>query len=1066
MVVSRPDGAGFIDPRSEAQAVLQAIERSAPGRVVVEFLRPATLTNLVERLENRQLPAVDILHFDGHGVFDGGVETGYLLFEDKDGKVERVSAEKLGEALQQNVSLMVLSACESGKVMGEDALGCVAARLTHSGIPAVLAMTYSVLVKTTEQLFGKFYGELAAGQSLGVALANARQDLFDRQRRGKTLRGTEQVDQNLSDWFLPAWYQAGDDIQLLQPSIQVPQIKSPRHELPHLAKEGFFGRSRDLWDIERAFFRKRRLTISGFGGQGKTYLAVEAGRWMSQTGMFDVVCFVNYAAFQGVDPVGFAVWEIGRVLEQSFVDAAAVTAEMEQHRTLLILDNLESLEAEALQELLTVAKEWSEVGATRLLLTTRNRDLNHPDYPVGRSLAHQRLLLRGLGNEQDPEDAINYFQGLMKLSPEPKWELPKRSELIDLFKLVDFHPLSIKLVAYQCKELRVGDLARSLAELLAAEPLADKQRCLIASLNLSLERLPADLSELLLRLGVFHGGAFESMILKVLQFVPEQWQKLKATLLRTGLVQVEEIGLPFLRFHPTLAPVLWGRLIAEKQGELKLRYQQEYYAFANSLYRQDLQNPAAVRIVARRELANLLWAVNGALDDQSGNAVDFVDSVNWFLDNFGLKRDQALLTERLDLLVGTVGSQNWYLVRSSQGEQLFKASQYEAAAKLFVEILQALDNKPSFDRVNTLNRLGRCLRDQGELTQAEECLQTGIKLSAQLDPLLDQSDGFKRQRSNLNANLGDVLRGLGKYEQAQQAYEDYLAIQQELGDQRGVAVVEGKLGILAMLRGDLGTAEQRHQSALQTFQRLQEPQAEAVEWHQLGMVYQEGKQWAAADRAYRTSASIQDQQGNFIRVASTYNQLGILNERMNQIPAAEAWYRKALQIAQKVGDQLGESRRLHNLAALLSQQPDRLPTARQTAEKALAIKQTLDPAAVEIWTTYDLLANIATAQSENLSAQTYRQLARTTKAAFAGTQSELQRYAQSIELVIAAVVDATAREQLEPVLVQSVENGKEQLVAVIRRVLAGEREVEVLWDDLDLEDSMIIAAILRGVSEL
>jgi hypothetical protein len=51
---------GFLDPRSEGQAVLKAIEEKAPGRVVVEFLRPATLTKLVERLENRKLPAIDI----------------------------------------------------------------------------------------------------------------------------------------------------------------------------------------------------------------------------------------------------------------------------------------------------------------------------------------------------------------------------------------------------------------------------------------------------------------------------------------------------------------------------------------------------------------------------------------------------------------------------------------------------------------------------------------------------------------------------------------------------------------------------------------------------------------------------------------------------------------------------------------------------------------------------------------------------------------------------------------------------------------------------------------------
>jgi hypothetical protein len=91
-----------------------------------------------------------------------------------------------------------------------------------------------------------------------------------------------------------------------------------------------------------------------------------------------------------------------------------------------------------------------------------------------------------------------------------------------------------------------------------------------------------------------------------------------------------------------------------------------------------------------------------------------------------------------------------------------------------------------------------------------------------------------------------------------------------------------------------------------------------------------------------------------------------------------------------------------------------------------------------------------------------RYLARTTKAAFAGTQSELQQHTEFIEFVVAAMGDEAAREQLEPELVQMEENGWGQLVAAIRRVLAGEREVDVLWDDLDADDSMIIAAILRG----
>ena len=68
-VVSRPTGAGFLDPRADPKAVIDALEEHAPGRVTYEFLRPATLNALVERLDDTRKLPVDILHFDGHGVF-------------------------------------------------------------------------------------------------------------------------------------------------------------------------------------------------------------------------------------------------------------------------------------------------------------------------------------------------------------------------------------------------------------------------------------------------------------------------------------------------------------------------------------------------------------------------------------------------------------------------------------------------------------------------------------------------------------------------------------------------------------------------------------------------------------------------------------------------------------------------------------------------------------------------------------------------------------------------------------------------------------------------------------
>ncbi|HRI93862.1 MAG TPA: CHAT domain-containing protein, partial [Accumulibacter sp.] len=243
-VVSRPSDASFIDPRADPGAVMDSLDKRAAGRVTVEFLRPATLRALVKRLEDEGMPPVDILHFDGHGAYDAEgrmaeaakqamlsagyahllrdagdtvtAQQGLLAFEKEDGKSDYVPADLLGEMLnRKQIGLVVLSACQSAMVGGEDAMGSVAARLSDAGLPAVLAMTHSVLVQTTRALFDEFYDQLAAGRPVGTSLDNGRRSLYMRPERGKRRRGDRLITLELQDWFLPALYQAGRDTTLL-----------------------------------------------------------------------------------------------------------------------------------------------------------------------------------------------------------------------------------------------------------------------------------------------------------------------------------------------------------------------------------------------------------------------------------------------------------------------------------------------------------------------------------------------------------------------------------------------------------------------------------------------------------------------------------------------------------------------------------------------------------------------------------------------------------------------------------------------------------------------------------
>jgi len=92
----------------------------------------------------------------------------------------------------------------------------------------------------------------------------------------------------------------------------------------------------------------------------------------------------------------------------------------------------------------------------------------------------------------------------------------------------------------------------------------------------------------------------------------------------------------------------------------------------------------------------------------------------------------------------------------------------------------------------------------------------------------------------------------------------------------------------------------------------------------------------------------------------TWNHLAMVSEDAGKLDAAEMWYRKAIAGLRAAADHASLAVCLNNLADLLQSQTNRLAEARQLAEESLAICQTLDPGAAEIWKIYNLLARLRT----------------------------------------------------------------------------------------------------------
>jgi len=1182
-VVSRPKGTGFIDPRTDPKAVLDALEDQAPGRFTIEFLRPATLNALHERLDDETKPSVDILHFDGHGVFQevseedakkapglfgksvlseiqrerqsrgdqasAAVGIGFLVFEREDGDKQLVSAADLGDNLYQSkVMLVVLSACQTA-ALGEDSqdpMASVAGRLTTTGIPSIIAMTHSVLVATTRMLFGKFYQNLARGRGLASSLDKARIHLANNPDRYEVQRGDQRAMLKLEDWFLPALFHGGANSALLtNKEADLASSDSRRQrgrDIGFLQDEheaGFFGRRRELWDIERWFAVEgtRRISLTGFGGQGKTELAMEAGRWLTRTGLFEKAVFVNYAQIQTDDVLTVATNAMGAVLDQTFSHADEATDALAQTPTLLILDNLETVSDEALQGLLDAAVVWSEAGRSRVMLTSRKSAFNHADYRTEGTRKHRQIALEGLGNAASPDDAIDWFAALSKLPPAANVPPPSRDALIALFDRVQFHPLSIAVLAQQLKDRTAKTLGERLEALLQEDALSaiavdGTPKSLIASLQLSLERLTEEERHAVRLLGVFQGGAFEDDLLTITglgeddgkrvrleqviaalesddpgaglremgmnlpegaelsaELVDEMlndirgklvdlpaasetnvWPGLRRQLDAAALIQMESIpgiGPPFLRFHPTLAPMLWAQINEEEKADLIKAHRKRYHALTGYLYQEDTKNPDRARAVARRELPNILFAVRRAVGAADPDAVDFADSVNRFLNVLGMNREAETLVDLTATLSRERGSKAWFQTQSNRGEQLYASGQLMGAIEVFSDILNTLGNEQTFSRVVTLARLGRCYEAGGRTDLAEEQHRQALFVNK----MLDQNDSVKRLRGSIHTDLGDVLRARGKLAEAREQYEQSLAIKREVkGDLRGEGVVHNQLGTLALAEGKLDKAADRYFEALDLFQRLGEPESEAVIHHQLGLVFRRARKFSDAERHLRRSAELKVSLG-FITgpsgAASSWNALAVVSRALGRPSAAETWFQKVIDVTKRADDGAELSKALNNLADLLSTQADRLDEAREFAEEALAIKQTLDPGAAEIWSTQSILADITEQQGCSEKAAEYRRLAREAKRAFAGTAQEMKKYFPVILGTCMAIHEPAKAEELgfDEFLSGLEERGGTNLVVAIRRIISGERDIDALCQQMNSGNSMIIDTILNALED-
>lgn len=256
VIVSAPQDKSCapLDAEKERDRILQAVDRLyVQQKMEVDFTDDATFETIQSYLNEKDY---HIVHFTGHGSEVEG--QGYLVLENEDLTANKVGNQSIADLFAgRGIRLVVLSACESADL---------ADKLVRKGVPAVVAMQYSILDTSATGFAYAFYQALAGGRAIDLSLTEAR--LAMRNAR----------ESNKIDFATPVLY-------LLDPEcLHTGEIKPAAAEIfqkpvmlgdVQVMREGFVGRQKELRFLQKALLSgsKRAAIVHGWGGIGKTVLA-------------------------------------------------------------------------------------------------------------------------------------------------------------------------------------------------------------------------------------------------------------------------------------------------------------------------------------------------------------------------------------------------------------------------------------------------------------------------------------------------------------------------------------------------------------------------------------------------------------------------------------------------------------------------------------------------------------------------------------------------------------------------------------------------------------------------
>jgi len=644
-------------------------------------------------------------------------------------------------------------------------------------------------------------------------------------------------------------------------------------------REHFVGRRADIEALHELFdLGVRLVTISGPSGMGKSRLADRycldsLEEWRQRGGVW--VCDVSGATtLDGLLREVAAALDLpltlGRNADESIAQIGHAVAAMPP--VLLCLDGMDGVAHWATRTLL----EWLRAAPNaRWLVSCRT------PFGVPGEVAYELGAL-SLPDQDDSETLRLFYDVAQHVSPGWRMLGQDVAQVHELVRAVGGTPLGIRLVASQINKFSPNEMLAGVVQRAQAyDPgrVSDAEDGLIAATEFAWDQLAFWERDAISQCAVFAGGfdlEAAEQVLDLSEHMSAPWigDVLHVLVDRAILRRIEAPeapGTPRHTLHARIAEHARRRLPDAQKVAAEARHANHYLQLCEGWARTANQRgggEAMARLAL--ELDNLLVVHERALAHQPLND----DSVNYAL-------RVALAVEPLLAAWGPVST----LMRV-----------LDAA----IHAANALQRGDTNLRARALAARARAHRHQERLVDALVDCEQALGVVAR--------DAAPAQCCCLRTVYGDVLRRLGRFDDAGEQLEVAIVLGRDGGDARLEGLALGALADLCMATGRLQRALQLYRESVGRLRHVGDARSEGLYTGRLALLYRRMGQAQRAGELFQDALLAHRQTGNRRMEGVVLGHMGTLDYHRGDLERAQEKYDRAQRIARAVGDRATEAR--------------------------------------------------------------------------------------------------------------------------------------------------------------